>query len=337
MLLPLGATAQTDRINTLQAARTLSVSNGKQTSQHLVSSDKTVTIKFKDGQLIVGGRDTLDMSSARLRLSVPPRFAVDEDSATWTGSYSMTAGLLAFRRTLSVGRWNSLVVPFDLTAYQLRDAFGADVRLAALNDVTADGDGSVRVDFKSVGLSDDNALAVSANQHYLIMPSREPDIAEGTQTSVTYGSAKVYGPVYAIAGVSMESGQNARYQSLRSDDKSATVRVRGTYATTEVPIGSNPRYVLGDEGRYSPIAEATTLKAFRSYVEDASSADHVRLAFTIDGVDEGLSPEATAIEGLQLARSASTTDGCYDLQGRRLRAPQRPGLYIVNGKKLYIK
>jgi hypothetical protein len=94
---------------------------------------------------------------------------------------------------------------------------------------------------------------------------------------------------------------------------------------------------LGDEGRYSPIAEATTLKAFRSYVEDASSADHVRLAFTIDGVDEGLSPEATAIEGLQLARSASTTDGCYDLQGRRLRAPQRPGLYIVNGKKLYIK
>ena len=66
-LLPLMSQAQTSRITTLQSARNLAVTNGKQTSNHLLKGTENVVMRFKDGKLIVGS-DTLSPETTSLRL-----------------------------------------------------------------------------------------------------------------------------------------------------------------------------------------------------------------------------------------------------------------------------
>ena len=332
MLLPLTAQAQESRIATLQGARALAITQGKATSNIMVTSDKSVVIHLKDGKLVVGN-ETMDMENTTLRLKTLPKFAIDEDSTAFSGKYSVDFGLVAFRRTMNVGQWNSLVVPFSLTGSQVTDTFGEDAQLATLTGVS---DGAEpAVEFQTVDLNT-NEVVVKANEHYLIKPSREPDIAAGSQTSVAYGSGKVAGPVYAIGGVTMAKSQTPKYQSLQSADKSTSIRVRGIYNASEIAMSTNPRYVLGDEGRFYQIADNIQQKAFRSYVEESSEVSHSRLHFYINGVDEDLSPETTGIRDMVRTRDRKT-ETVFDLQGRRMEQPVKPGLYIIDGKKVVVK
>ena len=330
MLLPAATQAQTSRIALLQSARNLEITTNGQTSSHLVTSNESVRLHVKNGQ-IIHGRDTMDMASTTLRLKTPARFAIDEDSTAF-GKQGADHGLLAFRRSMNVGRWNSLVVPFSLTGRQVTDAFGEDCQLAALTAITATGD-SPAVEFQLVDLQTDNVV-LTANQHYLIKPSREPDIAENSQTSVVYGSGKVAGPVYAIPGVSMESGQTPRYQSLRSDDKTVTLRIRGYYYIQEVSPGTKPRYVMNDEGRITALTEPILQKGFRSYFEDGSSEEHEQLRFYIDGIGENLNDVTGLSETVRADRGRN--EAFYDLQGRRVAHPSK-GIYIIDGKKVIVK
>ena len=342
MLLPLTAQAQESRIATLQGARALAITQGKATSNLMVTSNKSVIIHLKDGKLVVGN-ETMDMENTTLRLKTLPKFAIDEDSTAFSGKYSVDFGLVAFRRTMNVGQWNSLVLPFSLTGSQVTDAFGEDSQLATLTGVS---DGAEpAVEFQTVDLNTAEVV-LKANEHYLIKPSRQPDIAAGSQTSVAYGSGKVAGPVYAIGGVTMAKSQTPKYQSLQSADKSTSIRVRGIYNASEIAVNANPRYVLGDEGRFYQIADNTQQKAFRSYVEESSEVSHSRLRFYINGVDEDLSPEATGIKELDNWTISpfdnSSNNGLilqwYTLDGRRLNGkPVKPGLYIIGGKKVMVK
>ena len=330
MTLPLMAFSQTNRITTLQNARQLVVNNGQEVSHHLLKTGESLKIYRKDGQLMLN--DTPLDANASLRLQSLTRYAIDEDSSAFNNKYTINYGLLAFRRSMNVGQWNSICVPFSLTGSQLLDAFGEDTQVAALQNVT-DGDNPT-VEFQTLDLKT-NDIVMEANQHYLIRPSREPDIAAGSQTSVNYGKTKVTGPVYAIAGVTLESGQTPKLQSMRSDDKSTTVRLRGSYGSRDVALGSNPRYVLSDEGRFYQLTATMSQKAFRSYIEDASQESHDHLRFYINGVDEDIS-DVTAIAVLSVPKESKT--GVYDLQGRRVNASTlKKGLYIVDGKKIMMR
>lgn len=47
--------------------------------------------------------------------------------------------------------------------------------------------------------------------------------------------------------------------------------------------------------------------------------------------------EASSIKGLNIDPSSSASDCYYDLQGRKVKNPQTPGIYIHNGKKVVVK
>ena len=330
-LLPTMSWAQTSRITTLQGTRKLVVNNGQTTRNHLLGSNESIMIHRKDGKLILGN-DTLTPQTTTLQLKSLPRFVLDEDSTAFGNKYSVDCGLLAFRRSLNVGLWNSIVVPFSLTGAQVRDAFGDEAQLAVLSAVT---DGEMpTVEFQGIDLQTDEVV-ITANQHYLLKPSREPDIAEGRQSTVNYGSAKVAGPVYAIGGVSLTDGQNAQYKTLRSESRQSVVRVRGYYYAHDVPVATNPRYVLGDEGYFYQLTASTSQKGFRSFYEDASNDSHTRMRFYIDGVDEDLS-DVTGMADIVRSEAAGQAAAVYDLQGRRVARPAK-GLYIIGGKKVVRK
>lgn len=75
--------------------------------------------------------------------------------------------VLRLAKTFTPNKWNSFVLPVDLTVKQLRDAFGATVRLARLNNLTA-----TELQFETVNLDGkaDKEIALEAYKPYIIFP-----------------------------------------------------------------------------------------------------------------------------------------------------------------------
>ena len=91
---------------------------------------------------------------------------------------------LRLNKTFTAHKWNTLVLPVNLTLKQLRDAFGPSTRLAQLDKLTKSG-----IEFQSVkldGMADD-AIALHAYQPYLIIPEKvfEKDRVDNTKASYT--------------------------------------------------------------------------------------------------------------------------------------------------------
>ena len=77
--------------------------------------------------------------------------------------------VLRLAKTFTPNKWNSFVLPVDLTVKQLRDAFGGTVRLAKLNALTA-----TELQFETVTLDGkaDKDIALEAYQPYIIFPAK---------------------------------------------------------------------------------------------------------------------------------------------------------------------
>jgi hypothetical protein len=80
-------------------------------------------------------------------------------------------------------------------------------------------------------------------------------------------------------------------------------------------------------------AKPRTLKAFRAYFQFSANGGSDVKALTFD-MDFG-DGDAT---GIELVESGELRDECeiYDLAGRRVSTPTK-GLYIINGKKVFVK
>lgn len=88
----------------------------------------------------------------------------------------VTNKTLRLRKSLTVNKWNSFILPVNLTKKQVTETFGADTRLAKLTGLIGTG-----IEFTSVKLAGDNELAgenniaLEAYVPYLIFPTKDPD------------------------------------------------------------------------------------------------------------------------------------------------------------------
>ncbi len=108
-----------------------------------------------------------------------------------------------------------------------------------------------------------------------------------------------------------------------------------TLGATTVTGDAKSILFLGAENKlYHPNAENSSMKGFRAYFQLKGEAAQAR-AFNID-LGDG---EATGIISVSGSESmVNDSDGCYDLQGRRIKGkPTRKGIYVSNGKKTVIK
>ena len=151
----------------------LGVMVGSQTETAAQTGEWTV---FDDFRLLYASKNT----EADLIL--------DEDRADLQYLLSVNDPLqnktLRLNKTFTAHKWNTLVLPVNLTLKQLRDAFGPSTRLAQLDKLTKSG-----IEFQSVkldGMADD-AIALHAYQPYLIIPEKvfEKDRVDNTKASYT--------------------------------------------------------------------------------------------------------------------------------------------------------
>lgn len=157
---------------------------------------------------------------------------LDETADSYTVPIIQSTATVKLKRTFTLGSWNTLCVPFDIPASQLKDQFGSDVQLATLS-----GSNNAELIFSTTD-------AVEKGKPYIVKPSQNPK--DGTN--------------YVFTGV------RAFADSPQQVD-CGTAIFHGTFCKTTVPARS---YVLRKNEVYH-LPEAMTAKGFRCWIEDTSS------------------------------------------------------------------
>lgn len=212
---------------------------------------------------------------------------------------------ISLNRKLVKGAWNTICLPFDVSEAQAKSAFGADVRIAALN-----------VESKGNTLMFDNKTAegIKAAVPYLIMPSevKADDKYEFYNVSIKPEN------VTPAAAVSTSDG----------------FAFKGIYNKVDITqdINNSKSYAafLGANNTLFKAKANSTTKGFRAYFVIPNSTATSALRVVVDG-------NATSIKNINCG-VVESDDAVYNLQGQRVDARSlMPGLYIKAGKKFVVR
>ena len=243
-----------------------------------------------------------NVSSITVYVSLPTiSFSESEENTIETKSDIS----ISLNRKLVKGVWNTICLPFDVSAAQAKSAFGADVRIAALN-----------AESKGNTLMFDNKTAegIKAAVPYLIMPSevKADDKYEFYNVSIKPEN------VTPAAAVSTHDG----------------FAFKGIYNKVDITQDiNNPKSYAAFLGANNTLFKAksgSTTKGFRAYFAIPNSTATSALRVVVDG-------NATSIKNINCG-VVESDDAVYNLQGQRVDARSlMPGLYIKAGKKFVVR
>lgn len=242
---------------------------------------------------------------------------------------------ILLKRTFSVGKWNSLILPVDVTMAQLQSAFGSDVQLAKLEGVGAIDGLNTCINFRLVPITADGT-AITAGELYLIKPALKPVALSYTTSGGDSQSGSFYQLGRADVSSSKVSGKEndlvtTAYKSAKTG---ITVNCTGTYTNN---AGGCPAdaYVFSGGTMYQ-LESALDIKGFRSYITNTDASGAARpLIFNIA---EGGVPVGIDIPTIQ--NNSRTKNVVYTIDGIPVRLGDegleglQHGIYIVNGKKV---
>lgn len=240
-------------------------------------------------------------------------YTILDETSTTAPVASGGAVDIMVKRTIKANEWSTLVLPFNMTEAQVKEAIGSDVQLAEFEDYEAEYDADdnvtgLTVNFVATNLSD----GFYANYPYLVKTSK--DITEFFVTATI-------DPDEEDAVAEFTNGKTGPKKEVYG-------KLIGTYHAGDA-IPADGLFLSGNKFWYS--AGATKIKAFRAYFmlnEVLSGVAEAKVRFMVD-------EDAAAIEGI----TPDMENGVwYTLDGRQLNGkPTEKGVYIVDGKKVLIK
>ena len=244
---------------------------------------------------------------------------LDEDKTlTVTKSYKNARMLLHRTFTKSADNkkgWNSIILPVDMTAAQVVEAFGKDTQLAEFDRLENNW-----IKFSTVHVAADSVL-LHKNTPYIIYPTKEP----GNYSYTIGGVTKILDDnVYVANGINYDNETSNLTHTVDGIGMTYT----GSY--------SNPTAVSKDSYMFSKGNLVHTnkdhiVKAYRCWLkEDAPSGE--MLMFSLDG--NGLDG-TTGIHVIE-ENKQNTNTGIYNLGGVRMNTNNvdklPKGVYVVNNK-----
>ena len=223
---------------------------------------------------------------------------------------------LADRTLFKDGKWNTLCLPFSLSAEQIAaNGYFAGATLKTLDADAKNGfdttDGTLYLSFK-------DATEIEAGVPYLVKWESGEPITDPVFEGVTVSSTAAQAVESTTAGLE-------------------SIQMVGCYSPVSVTADDKSILFLGDANTlyYSTIdRQIRSCRAYFSvpYIKNNAGAKARAFALSFDGED------VTGILGVS-ADSTDVKDGVwYSLDGVRLSGkPTQRGLYINNGKKVVIK
>ncbi|MBQ3789284.1 MAG: hypothetical protein II849_10855 [Bacteroidales bacterium] len=228
---------------------------------------------------------------------------------------------LAGRTLYRDGDWNTLCLPFPMSAAQVTAQLAPTALMTLESSSFADG---------TLTLNFENATEIVAGTPYIIKWPAADNLVSPTFTDVTipdgYTDTEAINTALATAAVS------TTYADFR-----------GIFAPVPFAANDRTKLFLGDANTlYYPNA-AMTVGSFRAYFTlnglTAGDVQHARLYFG----EDGNAGDPARIIAVGAGEGARAPHGWYTLDGRKLDsigpvpAHLPKDLYIVNGKKIVIK
>ena len=225
----------------------------------------------------------------------------------------------SLRRALKSAEWSTLVLPFSLTADEVKAMFGTDVKLAEYT-------GSTRSTVSADGydLNFQRTASITAGKPVLICGAAEPGDNTYLCGKMALGTDTQY-------GTKVESNVSQTDPSADADNH---FNLQGTYIHNSSFILSGD-YYLGTGNKLHHAKSGKALGSARMVVRyQGTNAQAKLMGLDFDGI-------TTAIDEIKLDEATRTTlhasskgkEPRYNLTGQRVGANYK-GVVIVNGKKM---
>ena len=255
----------------------------------------------------------------------PEEFPVLDEDETLDDNRSLTKATMVFHRTFTTDKWNSLILPVDMTADQVKAAFGKDTKLAKFDKYDENW-----IYFSPVEESDAYGNILKANIPYIIKPTRQPD---SVNRNYNVGSGKekhIDGPVYTVTGM-YYGGQPTEMKCKDTGSSTTGMTHYGSYEyRQEVPAKS---YMLS-KGAMVHTSKVHNVKSYRSWLEETTPSEKT-LQLKVSDSDNS----TTGIKVIEEA--PQNANAVYNVNGMRMNSSNTDnlpkGVYIINNKKVVIK
>jgi hypothetical protein len=245
---------------------------------------------------------------------------LDEDKTlTVTKSYKNARMLLHRTFTKSATNdkkgWNSIILPVDMTAAQVVEAFGKDTQLAEFDRLENNW-----IKFSTVNVAADGVV-LKKNTPYIIYPTKEP----GNYSYTIDGVTQIFDDhVYVANGINYDNETSNLTHTVDGTGMTYT----GSYDSKTVVSADSYMF---SKGNLVHTNKDHTVKAYRCWLkEDAPSGK--MLMFSLDG--NGLDG-TTGIQVIE-ENKQNTNTGIYNLGGVRMNTNNidklPKGVYVVNNK-----
>lgn len=245
---------------------------------------------------------------------------LDEDK-TLDVKKSYTGAKMLLHRTFTKSAdnkkgWNSIILPVDMTAAQVVEAFGENTQLAEFRALEDNW-----IKFSTVNVAADGVV-LHKNTPYIIYPTKEP---LGNYSYTIDGVTKILdGHVYVANGINYDDQTSNLTHTVNGGGMTYT----GSYSNSNKVSKDSYMFSKGDLVHTS---KDHTVKAYRCWLkEDAHSGK--MLMFSLDGNGIDGTTDIHVIE----ENKQNTNTGIYNLGGVRMNTNNvdklPKGVYVVNNK-----
>ena len=253
-----------------------------------------------------------------------------------------------FKRTFVPGNWNSVILPVNLTKQQFEEAFGQTAKLSEAREVYQDNQDLV-IGFKAVEETsvEGKSIYLQAHKPYIIWVDEATVSSHQNQTASTTDAGEIKGEIYKVTKTTEGVGVSFTYDETMGNPSTEDFEISPSITNNQGlesllfqgGYDNHQSLAIGDYGwnggNLYHLKKPHYMKGYRCWLTPTwtnPSQSHNTLSF---GFGQG---EATNVEMAPSDEQQGELK-IFNLQGQRINGLDgvKPGIYIVNGKKMVVK
>ncbi|WP_293587969.1 hypothetical protein [Prevotella sp.] len=212
--------------------------------------------------------------------------------------------------------WNSIILPVDMTAAQVKEAFGEGVQMAEFDRLENNW-----IKFSTVYVAADGVV-LKKNTPYIIYPTKEP--LANYEYTINGETNILNGPVYVANGINYDDQTSELEYTVNGTGMTYT----GSYSNSNKVSADSYMFSKGD---LVHTIKEHSVKAYRCWLkEDMPTGRMLMFSINGNGIDG-----TTGIKVIE-ENKQNTNTGIYNLGGVRMNTNNvdklPKGVYIVNNK-----
>lgn len=219
--------------------------------------------------------------------------------------------------------WNSIILPVDMTAAQVIEAFGEGTQVAKFNDLDENW-----IKFETVPVAGEGVV-LQKNTPYIIFPTQKA--YNNYEYNINGETKTLNGPVYVAEGINYED-QTAHIENSVEGSLLNNMTFFGSYDNkTEVSADS----YMFSKGDLVHTNKTHTVKAYRCWLKENTPSGKL-LQLSLNNNNMGNTTGIHVVE----ENKRNATPGIYNMEGMRMNTTNvnelLKGVYIVNNKTVVI-